>query len=107
LAQQYYLGGYLPLITPNDFSLSEFDTVRRGNLVQMLKQRTAEFFAVIPTDPLNPVVEFYAASDLLEEMVRKVFADCPGDVMNAYLLDLKLARERRIGDWKALGVKAA
>jgi len=90
------------LITSDDFSLSEFDSVRRASLVQVLKERIAEFFALVPTDPPNPVVEFYATSDLLEDMVRKVFADRPRDVMTWYLHDLRIARERRIADLKVL-----
>lgn len=79
--------------------------MRRASLVQVLKERIEEFFALVPTDPPNPMVEFYAASDLFEDMVRKVFADRPSDVMAWYLQDLRFAKERRIADLNALAGK--
>jgi len=90
------------LITSEDFSLSEFDSMRRANLVQALKEQITQFFALFPTDPPNSLVEFHAASDLFEDMVRKVFADYPGDLTTWYLHDLRIARERRIADLKIL-----
>ena len=90
------------MITSNDFSLSEFDSMRRAELARALKERSAEFFAVIPSDLPNPLVEFYAVSDLFEDIVRTVFADSPSNLVEAYLNDLRIARERRIGDWKSL-----